>query len=67
MQKYNLGAIDKFYVENKSGDPANYEQAWSLEVIAWKAREKPAVSSVAKRTLSVREVWDSIPGPVKSS
>ena len=25
------------------------------------------VSSVAKRTLSVREVWASIPGPVKSS
>ena len=28
---------------------------------------KPAVSSVAKRTQSVREVWDSIPGPVKSA
>ena len=27
----------------------------------------PAVSSVAKRTLSMREVWGSIPGPVKSS
>ena len=27
----------------------------------------PAVSSVAKRTLSVREVWGSIPGPVKSA
>ena len=27
----------------------------------------PAVSSVAKRTLSVREVWGSIPGPVKST
>ena len=26
-----------------------------------------AVSSVAKRTLSVREVWGSIPGPVKSA
>ena len=25
----------------------------------------PAVSSVAKRTLSVRKVWDPIPGPVK--
>ena len=25
------------------------------------------VSSVAKRTLSVREVWGSIPGPVKSA
>ena len=29
--------------------------------------ETPAVSSVAKRTLSVREVWGSIPGPVKSA
>ena len=28
---------------------------------------EPAVSSVAKRTLPVREVWGSIPGPVKSS
>ena len=28
---------------------------------------KPAVGSVAKRTLSAREVWGSIPGPVKSS
>ena len=28
---------------------------------------QPAVSSVAKRTLSVREVWGSIPGPVKSA
>ena len=28
---------------------------------------EPAVSSVAKHTLSVREVWGSIPGPVKSS
>ena len=28
---------------------------------------EPAVSSVAKRTLSVREVWGSIPGPVKST
>ena len=27
----------------------------------------PAVSSLAKRTLSVREVWGSIPGPVKST
>ena len=27
----------------------------------------PALSSVAKRTLSVREVWGSIPGPVKSA
>ena len=27
----------------------------------------PAVSSVAKRTLSVREVLGSIPGPVKSA
>ena len=27
----------------------------------------PAVSSVAKRTISVREVWGSIPGPVKST
>ena len=27
---------------------------------------EPAVSSVAKRTLTVREVWASIPGPVKS-
>ena len=27
----------------------------------------PAFSSVAKRTLSVREVWGSIPGPVKSA
>ena len=27
----------------------------------------PAVRSVAKRTLSVREVWGSIPGPVKSA
>ena len=26
-----------------------------------------AVSSVAKLTLSVREVWGSIPGPVKST
>ena len=26
-----------------------------------------AVSSVAKRTLLVREVWGSIPGPVKSA
>ena len=29
--------------------------------------DRPAVSSVAKRTLSVREVWGSIPGPVKST
>ena len=29
--------------------------------------KKPAVSSVAKRTLSVQEVWGSIPGPVKST
>ena len=29
--------------------------------------QRPAVSSVAKRTLSVREVWGSIPGPVKSA
>ena len=28
---------------------------------------KPAVSSVAKRTLSVRELWGSIAGPVKSA
>ena len=28
---------------------------------------KPAVSSVAKRTLSVREVWGSDPGPIKSA
>ena len=28
---------------------------------------KPAVSSAAKRTLSVREVWGSTPGPVKST
>ena len=28
---------------------------------------KPAVSSVAKRTLSVREVRGSIPGPVNSA
>ena len=28
---------------------------------------QPAVSSVAKRTLKVREVWGSIPGPVKST
>ena len=27
----------------------------------------PADSSVAKRTLTVREVWGSIPGPVKSA
>ena len=27
----------------------------------------PAVSSVAKRTLSVREVWGSTPGPVEST
>ena len=27
----------------------------------------PAVSSVAKHTLSVREVWGSTPGPVKST
>ena len=31
------------------------------------AFNSPAVSSVAKRTLSVREVWGSIPGPVKSA
>ena len=30
-------------------------------------KQGPAVSSVAKRTLSVREVWGSIPGPVKST
>ena len=30
-------------------------------------RPRPAVSSVAKRTLSVREVWGSIPWPVKSA
>ena len=30
-------------------------------------KHEPAVSSVAKRTLSVREVWGSIPGPVKST
>ena len=30
-------------------------------------KKGPAVSSVAKRTLSVREVWGSIPGPVKSA
>ena len=29
--------------------------------------KRPAVSSVAKRTLSVREVWGSIPRPVKSA
>ena len=29
--------------------------------------DKSVVSSVAKRTLSVREVWASIPGPVKST
>ena len=28
---------------------------------------KPAVSSVAKRTRSVRKVWGLIPGPVKST
>ena len=27
----------------------------------------PAVCSIAKRTLSVREVWDSISEPVKST
>ena len=27
----------------------------------------PAVSSAAKRTLSVRKVWGSTPGPVKSA
>ena len=31
------------------------------------AFDEPAVSSVAKRTLSVREVLGSIPGPVKSA
>ena len=30
-------------------------------------RHRPAVSSVAKRMLSVREVLGSIPGPVKST
>ena len=30
-------------------------------------KQLPAVSSVAKRMLSVREVWGSIPGPVKST
>ena len=29
--------------------------------------DEPAVNSVANRTLSVREVWGSIPGPVKSA
>ena len=28
---------------------------------------EPAVSSVVQRTLSVREVWASIPGPDKST
>ena len=28
---------------------------------------EPTVSSVAKRTLLVQEVWGSIPGPVKST
>ena len=31
------------------------------------SKTQPAVSSVAKRTLSVREVLGSIPGPVKSA
>ena len=31
------------------------------------SQSQPAVSSVAKRTLSVREVWGSIPGLVKST
>ena len=39
----------------------NLELPRALEVL------RPAVSSVAKRTLSVREVWGSIPGPVKSA
>ena len=33
----------------------------------WAFKKGPAVSSVAKRTLPVREVWGSIPGPVKSA
>ena len=32
-----------------------------------KSNGRPAVSSVTKRSLSVREVWGSIPGPVKSA
>ena len=36
-----------------------------LDILSSKLR--PAVSSVVKRTLSVREVWGSIPRPVKST
>ena len=35
-------------------------------IILWKLAPT-VVSSVAKRTLSVREAWGSIPGPVKSA
>ena len=36
------------------------------KLLVYKEAGLPAVSSVAKRTLSVREVWGSIPGPAKS-
>ena len=38
-----------------------------LDFVLKASRYRPAVSSVAKRTLSVREVWGSIPWTVKST
>ena len=39
---------------------------YKFHILLKTEKGEPAVSSVAKRTLSVREVWGSIPGPVKS-
>ena len=44
-----------------------FEKLLHSRIYSYLVRYKPAVSSVAKRTLSVREVWVSIPRPVKST
>ena len=43
------------------------EATTGLEGLGEHSVDQPAISSVAKRTLSVREVWGLIPRAVKSS
>ena len=56
-------------VQQASTNHANVEleqQIGGFRVISFDAKNQP-ISSVIKRTISVREIWGLIPGPVKSA
>ena len=60
---YTIASINKAFFHKNNDDLFMTH----FNVRSLQKHIETAVSSVAKRSLSVREVWGSIPGPVKST